>query len=251
MGDETPTAGGPRDTLSALQSLLLSTPDVEQFLAEVTRLAADSVTSPASVGVTTASESGLRTVAASDERAALVDEEQYGDGEGPCLEALRVGKFIEVEDQLIDDRWPAYRDKAVELGVRCSLSYPLTVQDRVVGALNVYGFERPHGFTEEDRQGVATFATQAATALAVAMRFAKQAEISEQLEVALTSRSVIDQAIGVLMGQQRCDADTAFALLRSHSQNNNRKLRDVAIDLITRITGQPPTEGRTFNRGNG
>jgi GAF domain-containing protein len=161
-----------------------------------------------------------------------------------------VGKFIEVEDQLIDDRWPTYRDSAVELGVRCSLSYPLAVQDRIVGALNVYGFQRPHGFTEEDRQRVATFATQAATALAVAMRFAKQAEISDQLEAALTSRSVIDQAIGVLMGQQRCDAETAFALLRSHSQHNNRKLRDVAIDLITRITGQPPSEGRTFNRGN-
>jgi AmiR/NasT family two-component response regulator len=80
------------------------------------------------------------------------------------------------------------------------------------------------------------------------MRFAKQAEVSEQLEQALSSRTVIDQAIGVIMGQQRCDAETAFALLRTHSQNNNLKLRDVAGDLITRLTGQAPTERRGFTR---
>lgn len=238
------------DTLSALQTLLLSTPSVEDFLAEVTRLAAGAVAVPSSCGVTTTSESGPRTIATSDRRAALVDEEQYSDGEGPCLEALRSGKFIAVEDQAADDRWPTYRDGAVELGVACSLSYPLSVQDQVVGALNVYGFERPHAFSDDDRRRTATFAAQAATALAVAMRFAKQADISRQLEEALTSRTVIDQAIGVLMGQQRCDADTAFALLRTHSQNNNRKLRDVAAELLTRLTGQPPVEGRAFRRND-
>jgi hypothetical protein len=130
MAEMVPPDDGGLDTLSALQSLLLSTPDVEGFLAEVTRLAADAVDAPTSCGVTTASERGPRTVATSDERAALVDEEQYTEGEGPCLEALRVGKFIEVEDQAIDDRWPAYRDHAVRLGVRCSISYPLIVQTR-------------------------------------------------------------------------------------------------------------------------
>jgi AmiR/NasT family two-component response regulator len=61
---------------------------------------------------------------------------------------------------------------------------------------------------------------------------------------------VIDQALGILMAQQRCSADEAFALLRTHSQNNNRKLRDVAADLITRVTGQPPVLGRGFERGH-
>lgn len=248
MGSESRPDDSGLDTLSALQSLLLSTPDVEEFLAEVTRLASRAVEAPTSCGITTASERGPRTVATSDDRAALVDEEQYTEGEGPCLEALRVGKFIEVEDQALDDRWPAYRDHALQLGVRCSISFPLVVQDETVGALNVYGFEQPGIFTEEDRQRTATFAAQAATALAVAMRFAKQAEVSQQLEEALSSRTVIDQAIGVLMGQQRCDAETAFSLLRTHSQNNNLKLRDVASDLITRLTGQPPTEGRGFAR---
>ena len=71
------------------------------------------------------------------------------------------------------------------------------------------------------------------------------------MEKALSSRTVIDQAIGILMGEQRCDAGTAFELLRTHSQNNNRKLRDVAIDLVTRVSGRPPVSGNGFQRSAG
>lgn len=67
-----------------------------------------------------------------------------------------------------------------------------------------------------------------------------------QLEHALRSRSVIDQAIGVLMAQEKCTAEAAFDLLRRHSQNSNRKLRDVAADVITRLTGHPPSEPPQF-----
>lgn len=246
---KSPDAGG-RDVASALQTLLLSTSNVEDFLAEVSRFAAVAVVPPASVGVTTRYDGRAVTVATSDARAALVDEEQYGAGEGPCLESMRTGRFIEVANQVRDTRWPVYRDQAVALGVRCSLSYPLPVQDRVVGAMNLYGFDQPNGFTGADRERAATFAVQAATALGLAVRFAKQAELADQLEQALTSRTVIDQAIGVLMGQQRCDATTAFQLLRAHSQNNNRKLRDVATDIITRLTGHAPTANRGFNHGD-
>jgi AmiR/NasT family two-component response regulator len=80
------------------------------------------------------------------------------------------------------------------------------------------------------------------------LRAAGQADQRAQLEQALTSRTEIDQALGILMGQQRCTADEAFALLRQHSQNNNRKLRDVAADLITRVTGHAPVSGPRFSR---
>ena len=69
-----------------------------------------------------------------------------------------------------------------------------------------------------------------------------------QLEAALSSRSVIDQAMGVLMAQQRCTAEEAFDLLRAHSQSNQRKIRDIAADLITRVSGQPPAPGTRFTR---
>jgi AmiR/NasT family two-component response regulator len=80
------------------------------------------------------------------------------------------------------------------------------------------------------------------------VRHDRQAQTSAQLEEALSSRSVIDQALGILMAQQRCTAEKALTLLRSHSQNTNRKVRDVAADLIQRVSGSPPAPGTPFVR---
>jgi GAF domain-containing protein len=236
----------PTDVVSSLHSLLLSGPSVEEFLIHLTAVAARVVSPPASCGVTTHYEGRPLTIATSDERAALIDEDQYGAGQGPCLAALRTGQVVEVTDQRTDHRWEAYREKALEKGVRSSLSLPLIVEDTTIGGLNLYVFDRPNAFDDDQRQRATVFAAQASTALALAIRSAQQTELAAQLEQALGSRTVIDQAIGLLMGQQRCDADTAFALLRKHSQNNNRKLRDVAAELITRVSGHPPVSGRTF-----
>ena len=120
------------------------------------------------------------------------------------------------------------------------MSLPLASQDQTLGAMNFYGFERPDMFAVAERQPYEVFAAQAAGALQIAGLRHRDAELVNQLETALSSRSVIDQAIGVLMAQQRCTAEEAFDLLRAHSQNSQRKLRDLAADLITRVSGQPP-----------
>jgi AmiR/NasT family two-component response regulator len=73
---------------------------------------------------------------------------------------------------------------------------------------------------------------------------ARQNELTTQLEAALTSRATIDQAIGIIMGQNRCDADRAFDLLRAASQNRNVKLRTVAAEIVAAVSGKPPTPGR-------
>ena len=237
-------------SLDNLHSLLLSAPTVEEFLAQLARLAARVVEPPASCGILTRYDGAPRTIATSDERAALIDQQQYSNGDGPCLESLRTGQVVEVEDQRTDDRWGGYQEGATALGVKCSLSLPLTVDGQTTGAMNLYGYDRPHAFSASEKQSALTFAAQASTALTLALRFARQSEVTEQLEAALASRSVIDQAIGVLMAQQRCDAGTAFTLLRKHSQNNNRKLRDVAAELITRVSGRPPVQGQAFQRGS-
>ena len=230
-----------------LQSLLLTTSDVGSFLTELARLAAQVIDPPASVGITIRREDQLYTVANSDERAAQVDEVQYDQGEGPCLETLRTGRVIEVADLAADDRWEGYRQHALDFGVRSSLSLPLTVDHSVVGALNVYGIGVDilgHG----ERRTLEIFAAQATAALTLVLRQVQQAQISAQLEQALNSRTVIDQALGVLMAQQRCSAEEAFALLRAHSQHTNRKLRDVAAELIARVSGGPAAPGPTFRR---
>lgn len=235
-------------TFAAVQSLLLSTKTVDDLLAQLAKLAAGIVEPPASVGITVRREGRPITAATSDERAPRVDETQYESGEGPCLQALRAGSVVEVTDQRTDDRWPYYGKRASAHGVRRSLSLPLRVGAAPVGALNIYGFEQPGAFSDAERAAAEVFATQASTALTLLIRQVKQTEELEQLEQALSSRTVIDQAIGVLMGQQRCSAEAAFTLLRQHSQNTNRKLREVAAELIERMTGEPPSQPRGFVR---
>lgn len=223
----------------AVQTLLLSTETIERFLDELASLAAGITQPPASCGITMRRDGDPFTVSTSDGRAALVDETQYETGDGPCLESLRTGTVVEVADQRADVRWGTYAEKAVEHGVRCSLSIPLVVDGVTRGALNVYGYERAHAFDGLKRRDAEVFAAQASTALTLMMRQVAQAELTEQFEEALSSRTVIDQALGILMGQQRCTAEEAFALLRTRSQHSNRKLRLVAADLVARVAAEP------------
>lgn len=232
---------------SALQLLILTAPGVEGFLRDVAELAARIIDPPGSCGITLRRGDAELTVASSDERARLVDEAQYGAGAGPCLDSLTSGAVIHVPDLVTETRWPEFRQAAVRHGVRSCLALPLTGGTGILGALNLYSV-RPRAFHDTARHRAATFATQAATALVLVLRSADQAEQSIQMEHALASRTEIDQAIGILMGQQRCTADEALALLRRHSQNNNRKLREVAADLIVRVTGKAPVDGRRFDR---
>lgn len=235
--------------VGSLQTLLLSTNDLESFLEGVALVAAKVVEPPASCGITTQFNGKPSTVATSDARAAEVDEIQYATGTGPCIETLATGLTVEVRDQVYDERWPAYALRSVDLGVRCSLTIPLVVDgNRTLGAMNVYGFDRPREFGAEERHRVEMFAAQASTALALAMQRREQQHVALQLENAVRSRSVIDQAIGVLMSEEKCTSQEAFDLLRRHSQNHNRKVREVAVELITRLTGHPPVPPPPFRK---
>lgn len=227
------------DALGALHSLVLGVAEVETFLEEVAGLAAAAVEADLVCGITTRYNNHPVTSAASDPRAAIVDEQQYGSGQGPCLEALTTGQVVDVPDQLADHRWGPYRDAAVKLGVKCSLSLPLFVAGRSTGALNLYDFRAPYSFNASGRHRAEVFAAQASTALTLALRFNDQREQARQLVEALHSRSVIDQALGILMVEQKCDARTAFDLLRRRSQSANVKLRDLAAEVVVRASGRP------------
>ena len=241
---------------SALQSLLLSTQTLREFLGEVARLAPAVVEPPASCGITTRHDGQPLTVASSDSVAERVDEAQYDAGEGPCLESLRSGAVIDVPDLRAEQRWPLFRAEAVRQGVGSSLSLPLSVDGTTIGALNLYGY-KPAAFAGATHQHAEVFARQAATAITLMLRQAKLAQTSAQLEQALTSRSVIDHAIGVLMAEQHCTAEDAFALLRTHSMNHNIKLRQVAADILARVSGKasaaapPRPAGRPTGADNG
>ena len=213
-------ASGPALDLAAayveLQRLLLQSPDVDAFLSQIAVLAAAVTSPPSSCGVTLRRNGEVSTVAASSLLASQADEIQYGRGQGPCLHSMRTGEVVHIPDLAADDRWTDYKLNALAQGVRSSLSTPLFVDDQPVGALNLYT-DTLHTFTPADITKARAFADQASAALTLVLRHAEHLDLQEQLRNALASRAVIDQALGIIMGQQRCNATDAFAVLRHAS----------------------------------
>ena len=222
----------PRDAALELQTLLLDAVGVESFLVEVARRTAGAVPGARSCGITVQATANSQMLGAStDEFARRMDDVQYAVDDGPCLTALRHGVPVVIVDIRTDRRWPAFTRRGAEEGAGSSLSVPMIVRDRTVGALNLYSPDA-HALTEADCPGAVEFAGFAAAVVALALRLAEYEQRRHHLETALHSRSTIDQAMGVLMAQARLAADEAFETLRQRSQHTNTKLRDVAAAVI-------------------
>ena len=243
-GEDVPDRGNLRE----LHGALLSTASVEQFLHEMAVMAARLVGGGLSCGMTMQPSGRPVTVACSDQVAARVDEVQYDLDDGPCLHAMRDGSMVRIEDTREKARWPAFEAQAAAHGIRSCLALPLNVDGKPAGALNLYSRQASAFGAAEARQAE-NFAENASGALSLAMRLASHAALIEQLRSSLSSRTVIDQALGIIMAREQCNQARAFAILRSASQNSNVKLRDIAGAVVTSVTGEPPQPGPPFEEG--
>jgi GAF domain-containing protein len=158
-----------------------------------------------------------------------LDETQYEKGHGPCLHAARTGEVTEIPDTRADDRWPDYTPRAVERGNLSSLS--IDQDEQVTGALNIYA-RRPDAFDEASRSVATRFAPYAAVAAGNLYAYQSARDMADNLQAALESRAVIDQAEGILMERYKLTADQAFQALARVSMDTNRKVRDVADKLV-------------------
>lgn len=164
---------------------------------------------------------------------------QWEDGDGPVPQALLTGCPTGSDDLLREDRWPRYRARALEMGLRSDTTLPYR-RDGLTLTVTVYGF-RPRSPAEAARSPAALLGDLAATGLARDRRYREALAEVEQLEGALRSRPVVDQACGIVMYVLGCDAEEAFTLLRRISQHTNRKLSDLARALVR-------TRGRGIER---
>jgi GAF domain-containing protein len=245
MPDQTLNGTTSASTVAELQQLLLATEDITDFLDELATLTVRVLPGELSCGITLRRNHEAITVASSDARASQVDEIQYGHHQGPCLHTLATGEEVVIDDLAADDRWD-YQMPALRHGVRSVLSLPLHADGQVIGALNIYA-SQPHAFGPSEQLLAWRFADEVSRALALAMRIAERTEISQHLQTALASRAVIDQAIGIIMGQNRCPAAEAFDILRTTSRHRKVKLLDTAIQIITAVSGQPPADEPRFS----
>jgi hypothetical protein len=221
-------------------SMMIETLGINELLTELAMLAAGLQGSGgASCGIVLHVGGLPSTIACSDELAARMEKIQQVVLDGPCLSAMRTGQVASVEDTAQRGQWTEFGARAAAAGVGSSLSVPLTVGDRPVGALNLYA-PGAGAFGETRLRWARGIAGAVSGVLALAAGRAQQARQVRDLRAALDARAVIDQAIGMVMAQQRCTSDEAFDILRRASQRRNVKLRDVAGGIVMGISGQPP-----------
>ncbi len=175
----------------------------------------------------------VETPASSDDRASQADRLQYELEEGPCLDAIWEHETFQIDDMTAEERHPRWaRGVAEETGIRSSLSLQLftDAEQNSLGALDLYS-PRPAAFDAETRGEGLAFAAQAAVAL-------RSAQTEQHLRTAMTTRSLIGMAQGILMERLRITPDQAFGVLSQLSQERNEKLREVARRLVE--TGEIP-----------
>jgi GAF domain-containing protein len=206
--------------------------DLQSVLTRVAELAIRTLPDVAAASVTLVESDRAFTVAFTGSLALELDETQYQEGYGPCLEVAQSSGTVTVPDMAAETRWPVFAREALAVGVRCSLSVALPLQEALVGALNVYATE-PAVFDQDAIEVARTFAGYAAVAIANARLYQATATLAEDMRRAMETRAVIEQAKGILIAQQHCTPEQAFELLTRLSQTTHRKLRDCAADLVT------------------
>jgi GAF domain-containing protein len=217
--------------IAELSRLLVNEEALDDTLQRVADLACRNIGGADVAGVTMLRDGKPTTTVFTDPTSPQIDSAQYETGIGPCLDAFRYQQVFRIKSTPEDEQWRAFSQAAAEHGIMSTMSLPLGVRDTGIGALNLYS-KQPAAFSEKDEELGLMFATQASVALANAQLYASAYRMTQQLQEALTSRAVIDQAKGILMGQHRISADEAFNVLRTKSQNENRKLRELAQELV-------------------
>ncbi|MEU4242522.1 GAF and ANTAR domain-containing protein [Actinoplanes sp. NPDC026619] len=222
----------PTDAFAALGRIKLSETDLGGVLQKVADLAKRAIAGVEEASVTLVRGKDAHTAAFSGDLALILDEWQYREGGGPCLDAAAASETLLVRDLTGEQRWPVYIAQALESGVRSSLSVGLPVHESVTGALNLYA-RKPDNFDQDAVVLAQTFSGYAAIALANAHLYDATASLAQHLQAAMEHRAVIEQAKGIIMAERHCTPEEAFTILSRLSQTTNRKLRDIATDLVT------------------
>jgi GAF domain-containing protein len=221
-----------RESLRAHTQFFVNDGTLGDTLLRVSEMAC-SITPAMYAGITLLVEGAPRTGVFTHPDAPEIDEAQYRSGEGPCMYAFRNQRTYRINDTASETRWPELAAAALRHGIHATLSVPLAARDAGIGALNLYA-ETPGAFTDAHEKGVLVFAEQASIALANAQVYWDARELGENLSEAIKTREVISQAVGILLAAGGRTPDEAFQTLASASQRENRKVRDIAADIVAR-----------------
>lgn len=183
-------------------------------------------------GVSLGEDSTLRFVAASSETMEMMELYQIERHEGPCFDAYSTGMAVATSDlETNRSRWPKWAAKALESGYQAAAAFPLRLRDETIGALNIYS-SRIRELNKRDvdvGRGLADMATIGLLHEGVVTR---NRVVQDQLQFALDSRVVIEQAKGMLAERHGILHQDAFDRIRNHARKSGLRLRDVAAGVV-------------------
>jgi GAF domain-containing protein len=226
----------PREAMLAkalveLADTLVADFDVVELLTRLTSRCVDVLDVGAAGIMLAAPDGALRVVASSSEVMRVLELFELQAQEGPCLDCYRTGQPV-VNYDLADGRWPHFTAEALAVGFQSVHALPMRLRGTVIGALNLF-----HATTGAMRPADVTAAQALADMATIAIlqhRAASEAQIlNQQLNFALNSRIVIEQAKGMVAERKGLDMSDSFAMLRSYARNHNRRLADVAAEIIS------------------
>lgn len=223
-----------RRRMSALARDLSSEQTKDQTLEHVVRSAVEMIEPCEAAAITLASRRGTTVAAATSDLAVRNAELQEELGEGPCSQAGSDELVVCVPDVGLEERWPRWASRArSELGIGSTACFPLFTHEDRIGALMMLS-SRVNAFRHEDVEDGLAIAAHAAVALVAAGAI-------DNLRVAMDSRTVIGQATGLLMGEYGVSPEAAFGVLQRLSMEENRKLVEIARELVARQSTEGPT----------
>jgi GAF domain-containing protein len=180
-----------------------------------------------------APDGDLRVMASSSEAMRLLELFEIQAQEGPCLDCYRTGQRVVCDDlAAADARWPRFSGEARTAGFRSVQAMPMRLRGTIIGALNLFRVE-PGEMRQADVDAAQALADVATIAILQHRAVVEAHLLNEQLNQALNSRVVIEQAKGMLAERESVSMEKAFAMLRHHARNHNLRLGDVARDVIT------------------
>ena len=177
-------------------------------------------------------DQALRNLAASDRRAGLLEELQATHGEGPCVDAFDDKQPVAADDLDQEDRWPAFSADAARRRLLAVLASPIPYSEQAVGVVAVFAGQS-HPWTEAEQEAIVAFTELVALLILNAMEASERGRVAGELQVALDSRVVIEQAKGVLVGRHGLTTRQAFERLRRQARDQRRPLTEVARSVVS------------------
>jgi GAF domain-containing protein len=233
-----PLADELADLAARMSPLLLSVDNVTSAVEGLTSLARDTIAAATGAGVSLMDDEGHRTSkAATSEIVLRADDLQYRLDQGPCVTAWTERRTVRVDDVEHDDRWPQWSTAVQPLHLLSTLSVPLTLPGRVLGAVKVYS-EVPRAFDEHAERLLEGFAATAALLLGNAASLENARQLSDNLRQALRARDSVQLAKGVIMQRDGLSEDAAFQALVGQARASHQEVREVAEQVNEAATSR-------------